>query len=171
MHLYCLDVTLVALSGYRSPTTWWVVHVIADSLLDSGLSYCSGELGDRVVYQNQFTIYIYTMVLAMEQATLAFTRALHRFQAGLTDEELSQFKFTTIDDVWDAARYLQREQSSRFSMRNMGRLAPFINGLSRYSSVIEVFVQAKPDIMAFIWVGPRPHTGIPSVFFASKSTS
>lgn len=82
----------------------------------------------------------------------AFTTALHAFQVGLSDEEIEIFRLTTIEHVWDMIRYLQAEQASRMSMQNMSRLEPFINALTRYSGVIEVFVQGKPEIMAFIWV-------------------
>ena len=86
----------------------------------------------------------------------AFTRALQRFQDGLTAEEIAEFRVATIDDVWDMAAKLQTEQSARHSMQNMARIEPFISGLTRYAGVIEVFVQAKPDIMAFIWVAEFP---------------
>jgi len=85
-----------------------------------------------------------------------FTRALKRFQDGLTPKEIDDFKATTIADVWDKAKELQREQNMRGSMQNMARITPFIHGLTKYSGVIEVFVQAKPDIMAFIWVRTTP---------------
>ena len=85
-----------------------------------------------------------------------FTRALKRFQDGLTAKEIDDFKATTIADVWDKASELQREQSMRGSMQNMARIKPFIDGLTKYSGVIEVFVQAQPDIMAFVWVYTSP---------------
>ena len=47
---------------------------------------------------------------------------------------------------------IQREQGARRSLQNIARIEPFINGLKKYSAVIEVFVQAKPELMAFIWV-------------------
>lgn len=82
----------------------------------------------------------------------AFTLGLKRFQDGLTSEEMTEFRFATIEDVWKKATEIQKQQSSRGSMRNMARIEPLLSGLSRYSHVIEVFVQAKPEIMAFIWV-------------------
>ena len=88
----------------------------------------------------------------------AFTKALQRFQTGLTAAEIAEFRVATIDDVWDMASRLQSEQSARHSMQNMARIEPFIAGLTRYAGVIEVFVQAKPDIMAFIWVWGFPCT-------------
>ena len=81
-----------------------------------------------------------------------FTVALERFKDNLTAPEISQFSFTTIDDVWAEVTKIQREQGARRSLRNMARIEPFINGLKDHSDVLEVFVQAKPEFMAFIWV-------------------
>ena len=36
---------------------------------------------------------------------------------------------------------------------NLGRIRPLLKTLLSYSLVIEVFVNAKPDVLAFIW-GP-----------------
>ena len=83
-----------------------------------------------------------------------FTVALTRFRVTLTATEISQFNFTTIDDVWTEVERIQDEQGARRSLKNMKRIEPFINGLKNYSAVVEVFVQAKPEIMAFIWVVP-----------------
>ena len=82
----------------------------------------------------------------------AFTQALNRFKAGLTAEEITTFRGTTIDDIWKLAEDLQNEQSSRHCMQAWGRIEPFLTGLTRYSAVIEVFVQGKAGILAFIWV-------------------
>jgi len=71
-------------------------------------------------------------------APSAFTRALQRFQGGLTAAEIAEFRVATIDDVWDIADKLQTEQNVRHSMQNMARIGPFINGLTRYAGVIEV---------------------------------
>ena len=81
-----------------------------------------------------------------------FTVALERFRNNLTATEISKFNLTTIDDVWAEVTKIQREQGARRSLQNMARIEPFINGLRSYSAVVEVFVQAKPEIMAFIWV-------------------
>ena len=97
-------------------------------------------------------------------APSAFTRALQRFQDGLTPAEIAQFQVATINDVWDMADKLQTEQSARHLMQNMARIEPFISGLTRYASVIEVFVQVKPDIMAFIWVAEFPSLRFTSIF-------
>ena len=81
-----------------------------------------------------------------------FTVALERFKDNLTGAEISQFNFTTLDDVWAELMKIQSEQGARRSLQNLARIEPFINGLKKYSAVIEIFVQARPEFMAFIWV-------------------
>ena len=81
-----------------------------------------------------------------------FTVALERFKKNLTGAEILQFNFTTIDEVWDEVMKIQSEQGARRSLQNIARIEPFINGLKKYSAVIEVFVQANPELMALIWV-------------------
>lgn len=84
---------------------------------------------------------------------LAFERAVNRFRQTLTDGEHKIFRHLTSEqDVWDLVEELQNEQGSRMSLQNMGRIEPFISGMRQYASVIEVFVQVKPEIMALIWV-------------------
>ncbi|KAF4337213.1 NACHT domain protein [Fusarium beomiforme] len=60
---------------------------------------------------------------------------------------------TTIDDVWDYTEQLQKDQASNKRLRGMKKIGPYIERLKEYAGVIEVFVQAKPDILALIW-GP-----------------
>ena len=81
-----------------------------------------------------------------------FTKALERFKSNLTGTEISQFNFTTFDDVWAEAMKIQDEQGARRSLQNIARIEPFINGLKKYSAVIDTLVSAKPELMAFIWV-------------------
>ncbi|KAK2605587.1 hypothetical protein N8I77_008413 [Diaporthe amygdali] len=62
-------------------------------------------------------------------------------------------KFATIEDVWDATEEIQKKQSQTKTLRGLHRVRPFLEALNQFSSTIEVFVQAKPDILALIW-GP-----------------
>lgn len=85
-------------------------------------------------------------------ASTAFDEALFSFKQGLTDKEKLDFAQTTIDDVLKAAQEIQDKQGKRSLLRNLNRIKPYIAGLQQFSRIIEVFVQAKPEIMAFIWV-------------------
>lgn len=86
----------------------------------------------------------------------AFDEALIRFKKDLTDKEKLDFAVTSIEDVYAEAKKIQEKQAVRGSLRNMRRMQPYLNGLTQFATVIEVFVQAKPEIMAFVWVsGPK----------------
>lgn len=82
----------------------------------------------------------------------AFDDALFTFKRDLPDAEKLDFAQTTIGDVLKAAKDIQEKQSKRGLLRNLNRIRPYIDGLVQFSGVIEVFVQGKPEIMAFIWV-------------------
>jgi len=62
---------------------------------------------------------------------------------------------TTIDEVYDAAEKYQKEQEQGklSKLRHLQRIQPLLARLKEYAGVIEVFVQAQPEILALIW-GP-----------------
>jgi hypothetical protein len=64
-------------------------------------------------------------------------------------------KLTTAKDMWDATDEMQKEQTKTKTLRGLNRIRPFLVALGQFSSTIEVFVQAKPDILALIWVRPQ----------------
>ncbi|MCJ1443001.1 MAG: hypothetical protein MMC23_003498 [Stictis urceolatum] len=82
-----------------------------------------------------------------------FNKALVRFKAALTQEEQSSFRIASLSDVKQEISRIETDQRKHRSQRGLRRLEPFINGLQRFSTVIEQFVQIKPDILAVIW-GP-----------------
>lgn len=69
-------------------------------------------------------------------------------------------KVTTAKDVWDATDEIQKRQSQTKTLRGLNRTRPFLEALDQFSGTIEVFVQAKPDILALIWV--RSHSILPA---------
>lgn len=85
---------------------------------------------------------------AFEAATLEFKTNLNN------DAVYTQIlSVTSIDEVYDLTDKLQAEQGRRGHLRHLAKIEPYLNRLRDYASVIEVFVQVKPDIMALIW-GP-----------------
>ena len=73
---------------------------------------------------------------------------------GLTEKEKTGFlKLRTIDDVYAETERIQQEQGKKGLLRNLKKIEPYLLWLKRYSGVVEVFVQAKPEILALIWVG------------------
>ncbi|KAG4277591.1 hypothetical protein FPRO04_07368 [Fusarium proliferatum] len=90
-----------------------------------------------------------------DQVSEVFEKAKADFLNGIKDQKLriQLQKATTIDDIWDYTDQLQKDQGSNKRLRGMKRIGPYIERLQEYAGVIEVFVQAKPDILALIW-GP-----------------
>ncbi|KAI1103967.1 hypothetical protein F4804DRAFT_211097 [Jackrogersella minutella] len=84
----------------------------------------------------------------------AFKSAKEDFKRSLKNPALYDFsKITSIDDVLEEAKKIEKQQAKTKTLRGLKRVQPLINSLKEYSAVIEVFVQAKPDVMSLIW-GP-----------------
>lgn len=82
----------------------------------------------------------------------AFSRVLSAFRRRLSPQDINQFQSTTLEDLKEEITRIQKIQAQRRGFRNLNKVRPFLNGIEQYSKVIEVFVNAKPDIMSFIWV-------------------
>jgi hypothetical protein len=84
-----------------------------------------------------------------------FDTAKREFKNGLDNENLFQdiLAVTNINQVYDAIEELQDKQRKQDSLRYLARVDPFLKRLQSYASVIEVFVQVKPEILCLIW-GP-----------------
>jgi hypothetical protein len=85
----------------------------------------------------------------------AFQNAKQDFLASLRDPDLfnSVSDIKSIDEVYAFTSQLQNDQGKRQGLRNLSKIKPYLDRLREYAGVIEVFVQAKPDILALIW-GP-----------------
>lgn len=88
----------------------------------------------------------------VEMGESAFSRVLIAFQSRLSPQDIIKFHLTTYEDLKVFIIELQKEQAQRRGFRNLNKIRPFLNGLEQYGKVIEVFVNAKPDILAFVWV-------------------
>ncbi|KAG5768598.1 hypothetical protein H9Q72_003910 [Fusarium xylarioides] len=84
------------------------------------------------------------------------------FEAAMLDfkEKLKGHSFydqiiqtTSIEQVYQDIEKLQDKQAKSGRLRHLSKIEPFLARLREYSSVVETFVQAKPDILALIW-GP-----------------
>lgn len=87
--------------------------------------------------------------------TESFQNAKQDFLASLKDPSLfdSVSNITSIHDIYAFTAQLQHDQSKRHGLRNLRKITPYLDRLKQYASVIEVFLQAKPEILALIW-GP-----------------
>lgn len=89
--------------------------------------------------------------LCMASASM-FETALANFVGSLSTVEKEKFAFSSLSEVYQEIDKLQKSQESRGLLRNLRRVHSFIDGISRYSQIIEQFVSVKPSILAFIWV-------------------
>ncbi|SPO07346.1 uncharacterized protein DNG_10040 [Cephalotrichum gorgonifer] len=85
----------------------------------------------------------------------AFEAAKNAFRKRLKDEALFKeiLEASSIDKVWEVANKVQATQHAQKRLRNMAKIKEFLDKMSGYTSVMDTFVQAKPEIMALIW-GP-----------------
>jgi hypothetical protein len=83
----------------------------------------------------------------------AFDRAMREFRSGLDDDTLynETVQTTSIEQVYDATDKLQLEQGKSGTLRALSKISPYLNRLNEYAASIEMFIQAKPDILALIW--------------------
>ena len=87
-------------------------------------------------------------------AQSVFDAAVRDFQEELADRDEFDFRgIETIDDVYKEIEITQEEQGRKRKLRNLRRIEPFLACLEQYSDVLDTFVQAKPNVLALIWVG------------------
>jgi hypothetical protein len=86
--------------------------------------------------------------------SLAFASALLDFRACISEKDIEQCeKISSPGHLQIAIKDIEKDQAKRNSLRNMAKIRPLLEALGNYSNVIEVFVNANPDLLAFIW-GP-----------------
>lgn len=83
----------------------------------------------------------------------AFDSAVKGFLDDLTDNNDYDFSgINSIDHIYDATDKIQQQQGSNRTLRNLNRIQPYLQRINQYAGVIDTFVQAKPDILALLWV-------------------
>ena len=87
-----------------------------------------------------------------------FERAHKKVWKNLTAEEKNKLAATcTIEDVRKIVVDIQKEQAKRHELGNMNKIRPYLDALERYDDIIKIFVSAKPEILALIWVDYTRH--------------
>ena len=81
----------------------------------------------------------------------AFDAAFKRLEASVSRDDARQFQSTTLNDVWEAAKGIERHLEARGKLRRFRRMELFLNGLEQYSKVIEVLCNGTP-YLPYIWV-------------------
>jgi hypothetical protein len=80
-----------------------------------------------------------------------FSHVLQSFIETLTEEQKSEFRFSTLEGLQATIVTIQNRQSSERKMRNLARLRRFLEAIEEYGKVIEVFVNTS-EFVCFIWV-------------------
>ena len=82
-----------------------------------------------------------------------FTKSIADFASKLPDVVDAFTEIRTLQDLERAILDIEAKQAGRKSLRYLNKIKPCLHLLEEYSKTIEVFVNAKPDVMAFVW-GP-----------------
>jgi hypothetical protein len=92
---------------------------------------------------------------ANDSFQVAFDTSMKEFRGRLKNANLYHEILQTkkIEEIYDLTDRLQEEQSRTGRLRHLSKIEPFLQGLTEYARVIEVFMQAKPDVLALLW-GP-----------------
>jgi hypothetical protein len=78
-------------------------------------------------------------------------RVLDELKTNVSIDDARLFQNTSLKDVWDLARNIQREQIERNRLQNMRRIEPVLQLLENYAAVMDTFCQGFSP-MAWVWV-------------------
>jgi len=81
----------------------------------------------------------------------SFQRALDKFKAGLSAEQLRSFSICTQDEVLQVVDDIQREHGPKRTLKNMQRIGGFLEAMDHLGKSIEVFLNVH-ELVCFIWV-------------------
>jgi beta-phosphoglucomutase-like phosphatase (HAD superfamily) len=88
----------------------------------------------------------------MASSNTCFQEILSKFKKRLTQNELENFQFATLEDVRREMARIQLEQANRKEMMHMPRIQSFLEAMDQFGKVIEVFLNSS-EFVAFVW-GP-----------------
>ena len=79
--------------------------------------------------------------------------AFERLEQSVSHSDKIAFQSTEIEDVWQAARSIEREQRKRQATQNLRRIEPLLHALEKYSKPLESALNGTP-YLPWIWVRP-----------------
>jgi len=79
-----------------------------------------------------------------------FQCAYNKLRVAINDEDAKSWQQSTLQDVSEAIWEIQTSHGQEKLIRNFGRLRPFLDGLDRYSKVVEVYCSSTQ--LSFLWV-------------------
>jgi len=77
--------------------------------------------------------------------------AFKTFEQNIHTTDAKAYRSTTVDDVYQAARIIERDQAQRKCLRNLRRIEPLLNSLRKFGVAIDVLCQGTP-YLPFLWV-------------------
>lgn len=81
-----------------------------------------------------------------------FYQTLAEFKDKLSQEQIDEFETCTLEDLHASVASIQEKQNADRKLKNMTRLARFVEAVNELSKVMEIFVNSS-HFVAFIWVG------------------
>ena len=84
-------------------------------------------------------------------SAVAFDTSLSNLRGKLTQKEIQDFQFASLDELRAAMDDVQQQQVRRGSLQCLIRIQPFLLAMEQYGKVVEVFLNTS-DILAFVWV-------------------
>lgn len=78
-------------------------------------------------------------------------RAIDKFKANLSAEQLRLFSICNQDDVYRTVAEIQKKHGPQRTLRNMQRIGAFLEAMDHLGKSVEVFLNLSPFV-CFIWV-------------------
>ena len=85
---------------------------------------------------------------------VSFHVAFERLKELMSKDDVRAMASTTMDDVWSAAKEIERQLELRRSLRGLRRIQPFLAGIEQYSKIVEVVCNGTP-YLPYLWVSFR----------------
>ena len=85
---------------------------------------------------------------------VSFHIAFERLKELMSKDDARAIASTTMEDVWTAAKEIERQLELRRSLRGLRRIQPFLAGIEQYSKVVEVVCNGTP-YLPYLWVSFR----------------
>ncbi|KAJ8130813.1 hypothetical protein O1611_g2810 [Lasiodiplodia mahajangana] len=84
-------------------------------------------------------------------AALVITEAVARFKHSVSPDDRAQIESTELKDVLDALINIQEYLQNKRENRNLRKLYPFVEGLERYSGVLDTLSNGLSPYLPWIW--------------------
>ncbi len=81
---------------------------------------------------------------------VSFHMGFERLKDLMSKDDARAMASTTMEDVWTAAKDIERQLELRRSLRGFRRIQPFLAGIEQYSKVVEVVCNGTP-YLPYIW--------------------